>query len=323
QMELVRQTVRSYRDHPALLMWALGNETELDASAEDRLLVWNAIEQLAAVVKQEDPNHPVITVIAGGGGGKVAELAEHCPTLDAIGVNAYGGASQIPEALARQGWNKPYLVTEFGPRGHWEVEKTPWDLPIEDDSTTKAAHYLESYEKAVLDQSNCLGSYVFLWGDKQEKTHTWYGMFLPDGSPTAAMDVMTYVWSGKRPINRAPEIGPARVTLTPERATRGAAQQRFQVGSTVHAHVDATDPEDDPLIVKWDVRRDVAGVDSRGGDPEEPTPIIQESVRAKRFTRAVIQIPDEPGNYRIFVYVYDPKGSVATTNVPIVAVEGR
>ncbi|MCP5109277.1 MAG: hypothetical protein GY953_00420, partial [bacterium] len=193
QMELVRQTVRSYRDHPALLMWALGNETELDASAEDRLLVWNAIEQLAAVVKQEDPNHPVITVIAGAGGGKVAELAEHCPTLDAIGVNAYGEASRIADALARQGWNKPYLVTEFGPRGHWEVEKTPWDLPIEDDSTTKAAHYLESYEKAVLDQTKGIGSYVFLWGEEQEKTHTWYGMFLPDGSPTAAMDVMTYV----------------------------------------------------------------------------------------------------------------------------------
>jgi len=39
-----------------------------------------------------------------------------------------------------------------------------------------------------VDNKLCLGSYVFFWGQKQERTPTWYGMFLKSGEETAAID---------------------------------------------------------------------------------------------------------------------------------------
>jgi len=319
QKESIRQTVLRLKDHPALLMWALGNETELDASDADRIRVWKALNELAEMIRQIDPNHPVITVVAGIGRNKLAELKEHCPALDAVGINAYGGMLSLPEQIARQQWDKPYLVTEFGPRGHWEVPKTTWGIPIEDDSTTKADLYERAYRRAVADQPSCLGSYVFLWGQKQEKTHTWYGMFLPDGSPLNAVDAMTLVWTGKWPANRCPRIGPGAMKVSRRGAAPDEKQRIFPSGSHLECSVDAEDPDGDAITVKWDLRIDVADNPSRGGDREPPTPPIEGAVLSAAGKEAVIQVPAKPGKYRVFAYVYDPQGRAATVNVPILA----
>lgn len=316
QKENIRQTVMKLKDHPALLMWALGNETELDASDADRLLVWKTLNELAEMIRQIDPNHPVITVVAGIGRNKLTELKEHCPALDAVGINAYGSMLSLPEQIARQGWTKPYLATEFGPRGHWEVEKTPWGIPLEDDSTAKADLYRRAYEKAVGSQPNCLGSYVFLWGQKQEKTHTWYGMFLPDGSPLNAVDAMTFSWTGKWPANRCPRIGAGKLKVKRE-GSDDEKQRIFPPGARLNCVVDAEDPDGDAIVVKWDLRVDVADNPQRGGDREEPTPPIADAVVSAEGKQATIQVPQKAGKYRIFVYVHDPKGRAATINMPI------
>jgi hypothetical protein len=295
QRDRARQAVRSLKGHPALLMWALGNEMELRASAGERLMIWKEVQQLARIVKQEDPDHPVITVIAGAGQSTLAELAEHCPTLDAVGVNAYGGMLKLPEALAAQGWKKPWLVTEFGPRGHWEVAKTEWGVPIEDTSTEKAAFYEKAYAHAVSGQPRCLGSYVFLWGQKQEKTHTWYGMFLPDGTPLDTVDAIGHSWTGRWPKDRAPRINSIVVT---------------QAGGLLQCTAQAEDPEGGPLKLKWDLRKDVSDNPSTGGDREESTSVLAQASGAA----VTLKTPASPGNYRVFVYARDGGGRAATAN---------
>jgi len=186
-------------------------------------------------------------------------------------------------------------VTEFGPRGHWEVAKTPWGLPIEDTSTEKAAFYEKAYAHAVAGQPACLGSYVFLWGQKQEKTHTWYGMFLPDGTLLDTVDAMTHSWSGKWPTDRAPQIHAIDVTVQ---------------GRTARCKVVAADPENGPLEITWDVRKDVSDNPSTGGDREPPSSALATASGAS----AELALPAEPGNYRVFVYARDRGGKAATAN---------
>jgi hypothetical protein len=67
QFDRAREIVRCSRNEPALLAWAIGNEMENDEPAGDPA-VWQAIEDIAAMIKKEDPNHPTMTVIAEVGG---------------------------------------------------------------------------------------------------------------------------------------------------------------------------------------------------------------------------------------------------------------
>src|SRR5690606_29070499 len=110
----------------------------------------------------------------------------------------------IPEKLLEVGWKGAFAVTEWGPTGFWAMGRTEWDVPIEQTSTEKAKFYRKHYEEGVLGAPNrSLGSYVFLWGQKQETTPTWFGMFLESGTATETVDVMQKMWSGTWPEHRA------------------------------------------------------------------------------------------------------------------------
>ena len=297
-------------------MWALGNELELEAPKEQRIATWQAVEQAARAVKLEDPNHPVIAVLAGAGKDKLVELDRYCPSLDAVGINTYGGIMNLPEVIQTQAFKRPYVVTEFGPRGHWEVKKTAWGMPIEDTSTEKAGLIVKGYEHAIATQPQCLGSYVFLWGQKQEKTHTWYGLFLPDGTRRlGGVDAMTYLWTGKWPEYRCPIIQ-GTIVAKPEQNADQYASDIFRAGSQIRCSVVASDSGGGPLTVKWDIRHEVANNPSSGGDAEPVAPPINGAVVQESDHTAIVKLPSAPGDYRIFVYVYNRAGA-ATANLPI------
>lgn len=318
QFEEARAIVRRHRNHPALLLWNLGNEPEIFTTREQRVPLLREANRLAEMVKREDPNHPVMMVIGGEYAEMLHEVDELCPALDLIGLNAYEQMLTLPEDVAREGWKRPYVITEFGPRGHWQVPKTPWGMPIEDNAAEKAAFYERAYLHSVKGQPSCLGSYVFYWAHKQEKTHTWYGMFLPDGSRTPAIDMMTRLWTGRWPANRCPALGaPAlRVTGADGRATTRFGT--FRAGEMLAAHVSVSDPDGDPIQITWDLRPDVADNPNVGGDWEpsvEPIPgAIAES--HKDSPEAQVRLPG-PGKYRLFVYVHDGHGNATTANMPL------
>jgi hypothetical protein len=317
QLERARAIIRKNRDHPAVLIWAIGNEMEISTTPQQRIPVWKAVNQMAEMAHQEDTNHPVITVIGGQYKDMLHELVTQCPALDAVGLNSYADMMTLPADVKREGWTKAYLVTEFGPRGHWQVRKTPWRLPIEDSSSEKADFYLKAYQHAVADQPQCLGSYAFYWASKQEKTHTWYGMFLPDGSRTEAIDVMTKVWTGQWPTNRCPRVGVRKIEAVPKDSPEPKAPGVFAPGTELRCRFDVTDPESSPLKISWELRPDVADNPNTGGDAEPPSKPIPGSVRETGDDWATIRLPGEQGNYRIFAYAHDGQGSAATANLPI------
>ena len=101
QREKIRKEVMALKNHPALLIWGIGNEVEHHASKEDRILVWKEINRIAEMIKRIDKNHPVIAVIAGldnessESGMKLKDIEKYCPGLDAVGINSYGGLPNV------------------------------------------------------------------------------------------------------------------------------------------------------------------------------------------------------------------------------------
>ena len=87
------EMVKKYKDHPALLLWGLGNEMEDPTFKGENKIVLREVNELAKIVK-EDPHHPVMTVIAGLGTDKAVHIERNCPEIDILGINAYAGATR-------------------------------------------------------------------------------------------------------------------------------------------------------------------------------------------------------------------------------------
>jgi hypothetical protein len=315
--QMAKDTVMKYKDHPSILVWGIGNEMETGRDFFGQVALWRRVDSIAAMIKQVDGKHPCITVVGEISDTKILTIALYAPHLDALGINSYGVLRTLRERVVRSGWNKPFIVTEFGPAGYWEVPKTPWGLPLEQTSTEKESTYVANYQKSIVDNKQCLGGYAFLWADKQEKTHTWFGMFLPDGSPTGPVDGMQYVWTGSWPANRCPRIT-ERIKSGLAGAFGDGSQRVFKPSSTVLCSVGAMDPESETLSYSWDIRRDVSNNPNIGGAWEPATPPIDGAVLSTSANTATVKLPDSSGNYRIFTYVKDPEGKSATTNCPIV-----
>ena len=306
QFEAARQTVLRYKDHPAVLLWGIGNEME-GFGEGDNPAIWEAVNDIATMVKKLDPFHPTMTVTAELGGGRIDGVQKRCPAIDIHGINSYGGALSLAERYRAGGATKPYVLTEFGPPGVWEIPKNDWGAPVEPTSTEKAAFYRRSYESAVIGAPGlALGSYVFTWGFKMEATPTWYGMFLPDGAPLAAVDVMTELWSGRPPTNLAPTVEPLVIE----------GGSRLDPGDEVRVRAVIADPEGAAIRVRWVLRRE-SGEYTTGGDFRPVPPEVQGAVLEGRADGARLRMPKDPGPYRLFLYAYDAAGAAATANLPL------
>ncbi|MDJ0750562.1 MAG: glycoside hydrolase family 2 TIM barrel-domain containing protein [Woeseiaceae bacterium] len=306
QLERAREAVLRYKDHPALLLWGIGNEME-GFDEGDNPAVWKAVNDVAAMVKELDPNHPTMTVTTFVHGERVDYVHRRSAAIDIHGINAYGGAQVVPQWLRERNATKPFVLTEFGPVGPWEMPKTEWGAPYEQTSTEKATFYKETYEQSILAEPElALGAYAFLWGYKMEGTETWFGMFLEDGAKTATVDAMTELWSGALPKDRAPVVEPL--------AIEGSAQVDPAAEVSVESVV--SDPEGSELSARWVLRPESAEY-STGGDFRPNLPEIDDVVIESRIDGARLRMPEEPGAYRLFLYAYDAAGNAATANMPL------
>lgn len=304
QAAKVKAAVLKSREHPNLLFWALGNEME---SGNDTPQLWGEIGALARMVKELDPKHPVMTVVAEISAQKIKNIQTFAPEIDVLGVNSYGGLTSLPKRLKEAGWTKPYVVTEFGPLGPWESGRTEWGAAFEASSTEKAAFYAKNYDAAIAGQRGwCLGSYAFLWGHKQETTPTWFGLFLPSGEAVGALDELVYRWTGKWPANRAPVLTAFRFSASGKRVSRQ---------SELSFAVEAGDPDGDRLAVRYEIRPEVERERPMGQGEKGPETIAGYPKTASGM-KAVFEAPKAAGAYRLYVTVVDGKGKAATANAP-------
>jgi hypothetical protein len=308
QLDRLRDEVIKYKDHPALLGWGIGNELNLQYKNPK---VWDAVNGISKMIHQLDKNHFTTTVLAGINKGLIDYIKAKTTDIDILSVNTYGGLSTLPRAISQSGWDGPYMVTEWGPTGHWEGLQTAWKSPIEETSSEKAAVYRSRYEYGVQsDKAKCLGSYVFLWGQKQERTPTWYGMFTEKGEESEVIDVMQFLWSGNWPGNQAPHI--YSLQLNNKKAVENVY---LQTGQTYNALAVVADPDNDVLTYRWELLPEATDLGTGGDFESRPKP-IEGLLTADKNGKAIVKAPEKAGAYRVFVYITDGNNNVATANVP-------
>jgi hypothetical protein len=307
QVEQFKSIVNRFKNHPALLLWGVGNEVDLEYTD---FSVWKAVQNIAAMIHEEDKNHPTCVVTAGIDAPEVSLIKEYCPDIDILGVNTYGDLPSLPEKIRLFGWTKPYLVTEWGPNGHWEVAKTKWGAAIEQTSTEKAITYRERYVNYIQnDSSLCLGSYAFLWGQKQETTPTWYGVFV-DGKQTEAVNVLQEVWSGTAPKNWAPQIDSFLLNNT---LPFKSVELKKGAKTNVKLHINHKDVSS--LGFKWELLPESEFTKS-GGDVEKRPDAMPISIKGDNNVGYSFNAPYQKGAYRLFVYITDKHEQVACANFP-------
>lgn len=306
QLESFKNEILKYKDHPALLMWCVGNEVDLFYK---NFKVWDAIEGIAKMIQDIDPNHPTMTVTAGIDPAEVFMIKNYCPSIDILGVNTYGGIQFLPDAVKMFGWEKPYMVTEWGPYGHWESPMTSWGVAIEATSKEKAEFRNTAYQAIVSDKELCLGSYAFLWGYKQEQTPTWYGLFTKKGNATQSIDVLNAYW-GKNDRNQAPVIHSFKLNDKSK-----LESVKVKKGKECDFYFSVNDADNDSLI--YDFQLMPESTDKKaGGDYEKAPEPIPFNIINQSKTSISIEAPSKSGPYRFFIYIRDNHKNVATANFP-------
>lgn len=305
QRNQVREIVRRYKDRPALLVWGLGNEMETEQKPEAYPQIFQEINELARIVKEEDPGHPVMTTIVGADPVKIRAIMEYCPQLDILGINAYGSAKTAPQKIQTAGWKGPYILTEFGPNGPWERPKTAWGAPVEPTPLEKIEMYENAY-KINTASPQCLGTYAFRWGAKQECTATWFGLLLSTGEKTPPVDYLVRGWTGKWPENRSPVVESIRSDFEKE---------EIRAGSRHTLRISATDPDSDPLIPDAWVMKE-ASETKTGGDVEAVPERVAGCFEPVDAKNCLFKAPAASGSYRAFVKVSDGKGGACVYSFP-------
>lgn len=306
QFERIRKTVLTYRHHPALLMWCVGNEWIMGAT---NIRVFDEVNRIAAMIHELDPDHPVATAVPSIGPRVIWLIRDRCPEIDVLALNVYGTLFYVQELLQKGGWTGPYIISEFGPVGPWESENTPWQTSIEPNSQEKYEFVRSNYEHHIGSRPpNCLGSYLFLWGTKEEGTHTWFSCFDEQGRETPLVGLMQWFWTKHAPANRAPVVDDL---LVDGRRTKGIS---FPNAESIHgAHLVAHDPDGDSLSYAWEIRLDLVNPNTGPGNSSPSVP-INGLIAAGQTPQIQFNLPKKPGNYRLFANVYDNHRHVATAN---------
>lgn len=291
QYKHAQEAVTKFKNHPAVLMWAVGNEMELGAPDER---VWQDVEKITKIFKQND-SRPVMTVVADMWPDKMKAILKNCPSLDMLGVNSYDGLPSLHERL--KDWKKPYVITEFAWSRRGIPEKTSFGLINEPNSTEKAQSIEKNYKETILAfPGRVLGSFLFHWSRSTTQVSSLHGIYLKTGEKLEAVDTMTRLWKGTPPKNTAPRLNLAREMNT--------AQTQWELS--------ATDPDGDRI--SWELVVIREQTESRFvGDFEKAQPIVFQSRIDNRFG---IPKMETPGGYRAFAIGRDGKGGAVVWNHP-------
>ena len=284
--------VNEYKEHPGVLMWNVGNESILGmqncfggSQLEDQRVAYvRHVNEITRAIHAADPNHPVTSTDAWTGAWPY--LKAHAPDLDLYAVNSYGAVCDVRRDWEAGGYTKPYILTEGGPRGEWEVSDDANGVPREPTDVEKRDGYPAAWNCLMSHGGVALGGTLFHYGTEQDFGGVWFNL-LPGNERRLSYYSVARTYGGAAPANTPPVISAM------------SDLGDVPAGGTFTVDVSASDPDGDQVSYALMVNSkyiDNAGAlvpaSFTGGDP---------------FT---VTAPDRLGVWKLYVYARDGRGNV-------------
>ncbi len=307
----VKYLVQKFRDHPALLFWNLGNEVRYPVKLFPNKFI-KTYNDLIEIIHLEDPNHLVSTTVQRR--TDILAIARHSPQLDLLGYNIFGTINKVPSHIESMNFilsgSFPYYISEWGIDGFWETAYTKWGASIEPTSTKKNEQLRTRYNDILKAGDNCQGSLVFHWGQKHECSKTWFSLFGENGEKSEMVYTLNNVWTGQDKKNQ--DIGldymlldglgaPSSILLTP--------------GTFTNAELILKKIINDSLKISWELYPDYCRLEGIGKEIKEPKKIT-DAITSENGLTVTFETPMEEGPYRLYAYLENQDGFVASCNTP-------
>ena len=168
QLKSFLEVVDRIGDHPAILLWCLGNEVPLNQPYLE------TVNRMSEALHKRYPHQLTSLTMVNAPKDKVALVKRLAPDLDVIGYNSYGqGAVGGASRNLEEAWGRAYYVSEFGPQGPWSGRKTSWGAFYEQSYDAKLSDLRQSFQH-IDAAPHCLGSTMFLWGFWEKELPTYF-----------------------------------------------------------------------------------------------------------------------------------------------------
>ncbi|MBD8079411.1 discoidin domain-containing protein [Cellulosimicrobium arenosum] len=289
--------VETYKNHPSVLMWNIGNEsilglqncysgTELE---EIRDAYASFVNEVSVAIHAVDPNHPTTNTDAWAGAWPY--LDENAPDLDLLSINAYGDVCNIAENWEAGDYGKPYVLTEGGAAGEWEVEDDANGVPDEPGDIEKGDALVRSWKCLMDHEGKALGATFFHYGTEGDFGGVWFNVNPGDNKRLSYYSIAKAWGVDTSALNTPPRITSMRVP--------GATD--VVAGSTLSVELDVSDPDGDPINYVGFFNSKY--IDGAGG--LEWTELTQTG--PGRFTATA---PERLGVWKVYVWAEDGQGNV-------------
>ncbi|MBI4684990.1 MAG: right-handed parallel beta-helix repeat-containing protein [Nitrospirae bacterium] len=178
------EMVTAHKNHPAILMWSIGNELNADWMYGSQLNnLFSLINDMAAEAHAEDPNHPVTTPLADVDIiNTITTYDASMTSLDVWGANIYrGNTFGTLFTDYETASTKPLVILEYGIDAYDDVNNNEY----ENIGTPHQADYASAlWNEIEINSDICIGGAIMEYSDEWWKGKYSSDSGCPDNDPS-------------------------------------------------------------------------------------------------------------------------------------------